>query len=112
MANDIMYDVKLHIKQKIYTIQMTGDVLEGIETNGLTDNIVQSLEQMEGYTVTLKQYDTPVEILSAAPALENMQIDEKVSDICSNFPHCLIIFECDADHQYPPSNIWSLYVLY
>ena len=112
MANDIKYDVKLCIKQKIYIIQMTGNVLEGIETNELADNIVQSLEQMEDYIVTLKQYDTPVEILSEAPALENMQIDEEVSDMFSNFPHCLIIFECDADHQYLPSNIWSLYVLY
>ena len=53
MANDIKYDVKLRIKQKIYTIQMTGNVLQGIETNGLADNIVQSLEEMEDYTVTL-----------------------------------------------------------
>ena len=89
MANDIKYDVKLCIKQKIYTIQMTGNVLQGIKTNGLADSTVQSLEQMEDYTVTLKQYDTPVETLSAAPALENMQIDKEASDIFSNFPCCL-----------------------
>ena len=65
---------------------MTGNVLQGIETNGLADNIVQSLEEMEDYTVTLKQYDTPVEILSAAPDLENMQKDEEVSDIFKIFP--------------------------
>ena len=48
MTSDIKCDVKLCIKQKMYTIQMTGDVLQGIETNGLADNIVKSFNTVEG----------------------------------------------------------------
>ena len=79
MANDIKYDVKLCIKQKINTIQMTGR---------LADNIVKSLEEMENYTVTFKQYDTPVGILSVAPALENMQIDKEVNAVFFSYYPC------------------------
>ena len=88
MANDIKHNVKLCIKQKINTIQMTGNVLQGINTNMLADNIVKSLEEMENYTVTFKQYDTPVGILSVAPALENMQIDKEVNAVFSYYPCC------------------------
>ena len=66
MSNDVKYDVKLHISQKIYNVQMGSDVLQSIK------------REMDDYTITLKHYDTPVEILSEAPAFENMELDEEV----------------------------------
>ena len=78
MANDLKYDVKLRISQKIYNVQMSSDVLQSIKMDGLSDSVVKSLQEMDDYTITLKHYDTPVEILSEAPAFENMELDEEV----------------------------------
>ena len=78
MANDLKYDVKLHISQKIYNVQMSSDVLQSIKMDGLSDSVVKSLQEMDDYTITLKHYDTPVEILSEAPAFENMELDEEI----------------------------------
>ena len=78
MANDLKFDVKLCISQKIYNVQMSSDVFQSIERDGLSEEVVKSLQEMDDYTITLKHYDTPVEILSAAPAFENMQLDEEV----------------------------------
>ena len=78
MANDLKYDVKLRISQKIYNVQMSSDVLQSIKMEGLSDSVVKSLQEMDDYTITLKHYDTPVEILSEAPAFENMELDEEV----------------------------------
>ena len=78
MSNDVKYDVKLRISQKIYNVQMGSDVLQSIKMDGLSDSVVKSLQEMDDYTITLKHYDTPVEILSEAPAFENMELDEEV----------------------------------
>ena len=78
MANDLKYDVKLRISQKIYNVQMSSDVLQSIKMEGLSDSVLKSLQEMDDYTITLKHYDTPVEILSEAPAFENMELDEEV----------------------------------
>ena len=78
MSNDVKYDVKLRISQKIYNVQMGSDVLQSIKMDGLSDSVVKSLQEMDDYTITLKHYDTLVEILSEAPAFENMELDEEV----------------------------------
>ena len=72
MANDLKFDVKLCISQKIYNVQMSSDVLQSIKRDGLSEEVVKSLQEMNDYTITLKHYDTPVEILSAALAFKNM----------------------------------------
>ena len=78
MSNDVKYDVKLRISQKIYNVQMGSDVLQSIKMDGLSESVVKSLQEMDDNTITLKHYDTPVEILSEAPAFENMELDEEV----------------------------------
>ena len=78
MSNDVKNDVKLRISQKIYNVQMGSDVLQSIKMDGLSESVVKSLQEMDDYTITLKHYDTPVEILSEAPAFENMELDEEV----------------------------------
>ena len=78
MSNDVKYDVKLHISQKIYNVQMGSDVLQSIKMDGLSESVVKSLQEMDDYTITLKHYDTLVEILSEAPAFEKMELDEEV----------------------------------
>ena len=50
---------------------------KAFERDGLSEEVVKGLEEMDDYTITLKHYDTPAEILSTAPALENMQLDEE-----------------------------------
>ena len=62
------FNMRLHIGQKIYSSVMSNMAIEEVETRGLESKIIKLMEKCTKYTITYKQYDTEVEIMSVSPA--------------------------------------------
>ena len=62
------FNMRLHTGQKIYSSMMSNMAIEEVESRGLESQITKLMEKCTKYTITYKQYDTEVEIMSVSPA--------------------------------------------
>ena len=61
------FNMRLHIGQKIYSSVMSKMTIEEVKSKGMESKIIKLMEQCTKYTITYKQYDTEVEIMSVCP---------------------------------------------
>ena len=75
------FNVRLHIGHKIYSSVMSNMAIEEVESRGMKSKIIKLMEQCTKYTITYKQYDTEVEIMSVCPVEGDDAILQNPEDV-------------------------------
>ena len=68
------YQTRVRIHQKIYTCLMSKEAIDDVMSKGMKSSVIEQITSGEhDSTMTLRQYSTPVEIISYDP-VTNMEV--------------------------------------
>ena len=75
------FNIQLCIGQKIYSSVMSNMAIKEVKSRGLESEIIKLMEKCTKYTITYKQYDTDVEIISVSPAANDDGIIHNTEEV-------------------------------